>query len=106
MARAIMMVNISFPDLLAGIELRHSDRNERSLLELGLPLLLAKEDDSGNISLTLQNEVGYGFERLGFVQDALFKLERMGAEPRMGVMGKDPDFTSRKMGPRLEEVMR
>jgi hydroxymethylpyrimidine kinase / phosphomethylpyrimidine kinase / thiamine-phosphate diphosphorylase len=106
MARAIMMMNIKCPDLLAGMELRHSDRNESLLRELGFPLLLAEEDDSGSIVLTFQNEVGHRFERLGLVPDTLFKLERMGEEPRIGIMGQDPDFMSRKLGPCLDEVTR
>jgi hydroxymethylpyrimidine kinase / phosphomethylpyrimidine kinase / thiamine-phosphate diphosphorylase len=106
MARAIMRANPKCPDLLAGIELRHSERNERLLREFGFPLLLGEEDDSGNVVLTSQNEVGHRLERLGFVPDTLFKLERMGEEPRIGIMGKDPDFMSRKLGPCLDEVTR
>ena len=101
-SRTIMSINLERPELLAGLELRYSASNEDSLLERGMAIVRVTEDAAGQVHLIGENAIDCQFEQLGLVSGALFKLERMGKESRMGIIGKDPDDLLRRIGPCLD----
>ncbi len=101
-SRAIMLVNRDRPYLLSGLELRHSEKNEKLIRDLASPLLVVRSNDFGTVSLTLEGMDG-AVEQLGLVPDSLFECEGMGKMPRIGVIGKDPDDIIENIGPCLDE---
>jgi hydroxymethylpyrimidine kinase/phosphomethylpyrimidine kinase len=98
---AIISSNHQHPELLACLELRHSERNEELIRDRGMSLLIARRDDAGYVSLTMEDGKNR-FQQLGFVQDALFALEGMNKAPMIGIMGKDPDDILERLGPCLD----
>jgi hydroxymethylpyrimidine/phosphomethylpyrimidine kinase len=100
-SRIIMSVNINHPELLAGLELRYSERNESLFRDLGMEIIEVEADESGNVR-PREDTSNRPFEQLGLVPDALFKFEGMGKVPRIGIIGKDPDGILRKIGPCLD----
>ncbi len=101
-SRAIMLVNRDRPDMLSGLELKHSERNEKLLRGLATPLLVGRSNGLGELSLTLEGMDG-AVEQLGLVPDSLFECEGMGKMPRIGIIGKDPDDIIGNIGPCLDE---
>lgn len=104
--RAIMLLNLEHPKLLAGLELKHTEQNEQIIRDLGLVITIARNDEFGKIIITKDEENGHPFEQLGLVPDVLLKFEGMEKVPRFGVIGKDPDDILKKIGPCLDGVTR
>jgi predicted fused transcriptional regulator/phosphomethylpyrimidine kinase len=100
-SRAIMMVNIERPELLSGIELRHSGRNEEALIERGIAKTVTRFEGSEDVLLTMVDGPDLALEQLGLLSGSLFKSEGMGRGPRIGILGKDPNEILRIIGPDL-----
>jgi hydroxymethylpyrimidine/phosphomethylpyrimidine kinase len=106
LSRAIMNMNPEHPDLLAGLEIRHTKKIKRMLQDLNIALLVARPNNEGGWELAMEDGPCGPSEQLGLVPDALFDLEGMGKEPRFGIIGRDPEDILRKIGPCLDGVTR
>ncbi|MGD0817852.1 MAG: bifunctional hydroxymethylpyrimidine kinase/phosphomethylpyrimidine kinase [Methanomassiliicoccales archaeon] len=105
-SRAIMLVNIEHPELLAGLELGYSKQIEGFFRDQEIAGMVVMSDDSGYVVLMTEDGTNISSEQLGLVPDALFKSEGMGKEPRIGIIGKDPDDILRKIGRCLDGMTR
>ena len=105
-SRAILLVNIEHPELLSGIELRYSKRIEQLLLNQGIAHIIRRCEDSEDVLLTMMDGTNHPSKQLGLLSGSLLKLEGMGIEPRIGIMGKDPAEILRMISPCLDGVTR
>ncbi|HEY3420321.1 MAG TPA: bifunctional hydroxymethylpyrimidine kinase/phosphomethylpyrimidine kinase [Methanomassiliicoccales archaeon] len=101
-SRMIMSVNIEHPELLSGIEIRHSKWNEQFLLDRRIVKTIACFEDSGDVLLTVMEGTEHPSKQLGLSSGSLFKSDGMGREPRIGLLGKDPDEIIKMIGPCLD----
>ena len=104
--RAIMRFNMEHPELLSGLELKHSEKNEQLILDLGLVTMIIRNDELGKIIIITDEGTERPVEQLGLVPDVLLKFEGMEKVPRFGIIGKDPDDILNKIGPCLDGVTR
>ncbi len=99
---AIMMTCIEHPELLSGIELRYSQRTERMLLEQGISTLVTRYRRDEDVLVTIIEGADRPSKQLGLLSGSILKLEGMGIEPRIGLLGKDPDEILKMIGPCLD----
>jgi hydroxymethylpyrimidine kinase/phosphomethylpyrimidine kinase len=100
-SRAIILINIEHPELLSGIELRYSERNEQTLLDQGVTGMIVK-CDSETAQLTIVDITKDTSKQLGLSSGSLLKWEGMGREPRIGLVGRDPNDVLKIIGPCLD----
>jgi hydroxymethylpyrimidine kinase / phosphomethylpyrimidine kinase / thiamine-phosphate diphosphorylase len=105
-SRAIMAVNVAHPELLSGIELKYSKKNEKCLLDRGRLMRSTWLEGQGDV-LLIETDGNEGpLEQLGLLSGSLLKSEGSGREPRFGILGKDPDEIIRLIGPCWDGVKR